>query len=383
MSGVTVQSGFGVQPGTCDSKFEDSVLLAERHVAKQAHLLALVRPQYLIADVKELASDSASNLTQGGEIQLLPFCFFMDGGFPCTSRSPLSSSRAANVNCVQEGREATGEGFRMLWDAIRKHNPQIVNLECVSQLQQTSDGLPSDSDWILQQFRAQGYWAHAEVISAEEFGGPGPRTRLYWTAMRGLDGDEQEIKHFFNQVLMSCKEHGQVDPIDRKFITACRETRKQEASAMLQPLFSQYGKFRETSTTKQNLLWKVEHKLLFEANGLKWPLALDSAMSERLDETIMFCGLLPREAEAMYFLHRCWPMREILDAEYIDINLALPRHVRPHLDEDLDGPCLDNAFEELRFPIGANQEHGVSVLFRLRLCLLPHNKSNHDISTET
>jgi hypothetical protein len=88
------------------------VLKAERHVDKQEFLKSQHHFGFLVADVKDLASHAAVNLLASTtERVLLPYARMTDGGFPCVSRTPLSTKRQSNVNCVQEQREATGDGF--------------------------------------------------------------------------------------------------------------------------------------------------------------------------------------------------------------------------------------------------------------------------------
>ena len=50
----------------------DSSVLCKRDVQKQVHLQQQVRPAYLVADMKDLASDTAPNLTKGCMVEILP-----------------------------------------------------------------------------------------------------------------------------------------------------------------------------------------------------------------------------------------------------------------------------------------------------------------------
>ena len=77
-------------------QFEASVY-CEMNPAKQ-------EPNVLVSDTKELDGDMAKNVARTGNAELLPPCFLMDVGYPCTSRTPLSSKCQNSVNCVQEER---------------------------------------------------------------------------------------------------------------------------------------------------------------------------------------------------------------------------------------------------------------------------------------
>ena len=107
----------------------DSCLYCEMSEEKQAHLTDQFAPRLLIRDVEGLRAASSENLARQGTRELLPFCFALDGGPPCTSRTPLSSRRSSNLHCVQEGREATGQGFGDTIAVVEAHWPQILNLE--------------------------------------------------------------------------------------------------------------------------------------------------------------------------------------------------------------------------------------------------------------
>ncbi len=85
----------------------------------------------MVADAAEAGSDIAKNLENGGEKHMVPYCFAMDGGPPCTSRTPVSSKAKQNVNCVQDEVGATGEGFKNVRQEVEKHGPTVLALECV------------------------------------------------------------------------------------------------------------------------------------------------------------------------------------------------------------------------------------------------------------
>eukprot|EP00974_Lingulodinium_polyedra_P102356 9911840-Lingulodinium_polyedra.AAC.1 len=94
----------------------------------------------------------------------------MDAGVPCTSRTPLSSKSAVNINCVQAEKEATGLGFKGVKHAIARHVPQMIIMECVTQLASKSEGGKSDAEHVCDVLRGMGYWCHTDALLASEFG---------------------------------------------------------------------------------------------------------------------------------------------------------------------------------------------------------------------
>ena len=94
-----------------DLGFHTSVL-CERNPSKQEHLQAQVPCDVLVGDAAQLVGDRAPNVLSGdGQAILLPYCFLLDAGPPCTSRTPLNNSSKNNVNCVQQGKGDTGVAF--------------------------------------------------------------------------------------------------------------------------------------------------------------------------------------------------------------------------------------------------------------------------------
>ena len=186
----------------------DNSLYCENHEDKQEFIRQQHQPRVLVDNVASLAHDVVKNIassSSSAERELLPFVVGMDAGIPCTSRTPLSSNASANLNCVQEEREATGLGWKAVNETIQKHWPAVISLECVKQLGLRSGDDMSDSDHILQCLRSLGYWAHSDVLEALDFGAPGPRERLYRGALADVVGDNNVISMFFNKMLMGFK----------------------------------------------------------------------------------------------------------------------------------------------------------------------------------
>ena len=102
---------------------------AEHHKEKQQHLLHHCAPTVLCNKCEDLDYDSAYDI-KSQQRRLLPACFFMDAGVPCVSRTPLSCQAKENVNCVQQGRSATGEAFTATrkvcpLDSVRTRLPSV------------------------------------------------------------------------------------------------------------------------------------------------------------------------------------------------------------------------------------------------------------------
>ena len=235
---------------------------------------------------------------------------------------------------MQEGREATGAGFALVRDIICKHCPEMVSLECVVQLNQKTPGQQSDTEYICEALRQMGYWVHTDTLLAEDYGSSGPRQRQYWAALHGLAGDSSEILHFFNRVLVGLRcgkgEKGAL-------LTNDADLRLSEASAICLPVLQQYGQIRESKSKQEILNWKVDHRIMFKANGLPWPVDFDKYRSNASVD-ICFAGMFPREAELVIFLHEMWPMRAGSQYEFVDGNLSLNWLKKAHIDPDTNTP---------------------------------------------
>ena len=314
--------------------FHDS-LYCEIAPAKQKFILQQHDPKVLVQDVNLLDADSAPNVINK-QSQLLPFCFALDAGIPCTSRTPLSSKSSANMNCVQDEREATGLGFSATKKCIQRHWPTIVSMECVTQLGAKGLDKPSDADWMCDSLREIGYWSDRRILQARDYGSYAPRERLYWAALLGIEGKQDEVSHFFNNMLTSMK----TKPEDNETLrfnsfTLDKELRSREAEKLRLRTHASFG-MRKNKVCQHEVQWKADHKLLCDANGIPWPPAMEKAQ-----QVIEVGGLLPREVDAAYLLHSIFAyvgLGNIAGVEYIDINPTLTRIVRGYVDVDTQKP---------------------------------------------
>lgn len=310
-----------------------SSVVAECMPEKQDFIRHQVKPYILVSDVAQLNADVATNLMTGSQ-SLLPYCMLMDGGVPCTSRTPLSSKSSQNANCVQMEQEATGRGFRDLCAAVAKHWPVAIVLECVVQLSQKVGSQQSDAEWMCQKLRSMGYWCHTDSVQASEWGAPGPRERQYWCALRTVGGNHQDISHYFNTVLTSFKQPCPMWPLESYF-TLDDTKRAEEADKVGLTLHNAFGP-RASKTLKESLNWKAEHKVLCDNNSIQWPVPI-----EVIESAINRSGLFPREQEAAYILHKFFPPPQTDALQFVDINPVVGRLLNSHMD-DSDHPKPGN-----------------------------------------
>ena len=119
----------------------------------------------LCSDTKDMLGDSIVDLNSGAATNP-SWVHSMHGGFPCTSRTPLSSKARDNVDCVQRDTAATGVGANTLLRIVDKWAPEEVIIECVVTLKQkTGKATMSDADFITQSLQKLGYWAGNYPIS--------------------------------------------------------------------------------------------------------------------------------------------------------------------------------------------------------------------------
>ena len=301
-----------------------TVLYCEKDPAKISHLQTQFGPRCVVQDVSELTAHTAFNISSN-KPELLPYVFLLDGGFPCTSRTPLSSKRKGNLNCVQEERGATGVGFKEIKCVIQKHTPEIIILECVKELtQKDEDESVSDSEFIVSQLEEMGYWVHTDILDAKRYGSYVSRVRSYWVGIL-IRGDKNAITHFFNKILVSFG-RPPCAPLSC-FFQLNNHIRQENTEGVRLPMMGDLG-IRESREKQED--WKVEHKELFEGIGLAWP--VDPAPESNPEGDVwIFGGMYPREVDAAILFHRAWAMPEARVIEFIDINQSTKRILDKHM----------------------------------------------------
>jgi len=208
----------------------DDVLMAEKHEGKQIWIEDQFDPSFLCPDVKDLVQVSAKNITMEDAPQtLIPYGMVGDGGITCTSRSSCNRNRSLNKDCVQQGREATGEAWQAVESAVVKHDTEVLLTECTNDLDKHGE-LPgiTDAEFICERLMAHSFWVHKEEINPTDFGSRAPRPRLYWAAIRGLMAPHPTVTLFYRKVLNALKVS--VPYLDfNAFLTFDLEQRQNEA----------------------------------------------------------------------------------------------------------------------------------------------------------
>ncbi len=299
----------------------------EKNQSKQWHLETQFAPEMIVADFAQLLSDTAPNVASGEDQESLPPCDDIDCGVPCISRTPLSRNASRNVNCVQENREPTGIGFQTVLGVVKKHSPVMINFECVKGLASSKeDSEQSDAEWVCSELRNNGYWAHYEILDAEDFGAEFPRVRCWWAGVQ-ISGDKDQITHFFNKILQSFRLPSSRRVKLEDMITLDPEALKKECDRLGMSLLRDSG--LRQGANKETPSWKVFHKGIFDAFKLPWP----APPTVKTISNIYNGNLLPREWEACVFLDNVFPpeLTKQRDGsataimQFVDINMDMAR----------------------------------------------------------
>ncbi len=306
-------------------------LLCEKNIPKQTFGMAAHPSVPVISgDAHELSKSSIDvNQKTNQKHHILPPCDILDGGVPCISRTSLSMHASKNVNCCQKEEGETGQGYVAWRGAIGTHKPAVAMGECVPGLLQydLTYSKINDAEHIKNELNLKSYWAHYASPDAEDYGSWIARIRLWWGAIRGLIGKDEDITAFFMSLVNGFK----VKPIkfpSGRFITNNRKMRRAEALSLGLPIWDEFGK-RVPKRQKDSLDWKLDHLTLWTANGMSWPFDVDAFDSTSY---INFSNCLPREAEALCVLDKLFaPM---CDLEFLDVNPTLARVLAGVIDEN-------------------------------------------------
>ncbi len=197
-------------------RFEEHHVLACEHAEHKQGFLKKQHPdlQMLVSTLAELAAAEAKNLLnpQNCPKELIPFLLMFRLGFPCTSRTSLSSQSSENVHCVQKEEGATGIGFKEGFKYVTVHWPVLVMLECVKGLMQKTPDYPlSDMEYIVKEFEAHKYWCLPALLDNVDYGGDSWREFLWWVAVLNLIHGKvmkQEVDQFFFRMFHAFKSPG-------------------------------------------------------------------------------------------------------------------------------------------------------------------------------
>ena len=303
------------------------VISAEISEAKRAFLLAQHAPSFLVSDNLHIKDVQARNWARGGKMQLVPCFNGFRIGIVCKSRTPLSSSKSENANCVQEQREETGNSFAQAESIIDIHRPDSVGIECVTGLREETAEVvhvhESDSKHIIASLTAMDYWAHDFYGDATEGGSPADRVRAWWVGLKRrrhikdpakLQQFEDRAKTFFTQLYLAfSRAEGTVAPED------CLLKNVTERAAFAEhcrvPLVTGSGIRVALTKAPADLKWKSDHSEWFLEHGLPWPFSKDDMAKD-----IHIDGLAERDVELAWFIHTVFDVAANCECEWIDIN---------------------------------------------------------------
>ena len=244
------------------------VIACEKNVNKQRWIMGMHDTPQIFNTLDDLTRTKALNVRSNKTELVKPFCKYTQG-FPCISRTPLSSASSQNVNCVQQNREATGVGLNEGLAIIKKHWPQIVQLECVVGLAKAMPNADSDAEWIAKQLRALKFWAIWIPMDTQDCDSDVHRKRLWWVGARDLVGKRQTIDAWFLRMLTAFKAPHMVRALNYIKVT---DTAVQElCDACEVPCILGTGMRQPDKAMKVEMEWKDFHVELFPKYGLSWP----------------------------------------------------------------------------------------------------------------
>ena len=177
----------------------------EKQPNKVEFLIKQFAPDRLFTDAAELLSGYGHCAIKEERVQV-PWVSMIAAGFPCTSRTSLSSHSGSNKHCVQNEEGATGEGWAIVRDYIFQFKPHVFLLENVPNLAATSDDATcmmaaSDADHIVQTFQQRGMWCTYFAMDSREYGSFCERKRLYFLGGSGVSEYSETMSH---QIALSC-----------------------------------------------------------------------------------------------------------------------------------------------------------------------------------
>ena len=145
----------------------------EKHPEKLEFLKKQFAPDRLFTDAAELLTGYAYCAMKEESVQV-PWVSMITAGFPCVSRTSLSSASPSNKHCCMNEQGATGEGFMVVKDYIFQFKPRIFLLENIVNLAATSDDssdvAASDADYITQCFQERGMWCTYFEVDPRDWG---------------------------------------------------------------------------------------------------------------------------------------------------------------------------------------------------------------------
>lgn len=224
----------------------------------------------------------------------------------CKSRSKLNSHASANLGCIQDGSDQTGQSWVHVSSYIKRHRPSCVVLECVSDLDQhvPETGM-SDTEFIVLWLEQNNYGAVALKVDATAYGSLARRDRIFWVGFAGKQ-DRPDLRLASVQRYMDSLRIGVVAGIDSYLVpTACHQSRAKVPK----------------DASEKDFKYKDDHARLYDIIGLQWPPergAFDKAldhMPARQYEVVVLCDHafpFPRDSNKPHYLE-CEQVFDTLD----------------------------------------------------------------------
>jgi len=129
----------------------------------------------------------------------VPACDLFLAGFPCASKTSLSSKASGNKHCIRDESGATGVAFATVRKFVAASKPLLVVLENLYNLTQQDDQGTCEAEVIVSAFQDMGYWCVYTALSARDYGSFPERLRTYFVA--SPEGNASVAKDFFLRVL--------------------------------------------------------------------------------------------------------------------------------------------------------------------------------------
>lgn len=176
------------------------VWLCERNAEKVQFLMGQHSPPLVFRDAGQIVELFAHDCVSDS-MQAVPYCDLLVAGFPCTSKTSLSSLASKFKQCIRDGEGSTGEGFEDVRGYIEVNKPTFVILENLASLAAKSeDTEESEADYIVKRLGQLGYWCTYQVFEARDHGSMAYRERIYFVA--SLVGN-QECAEMFLKVIIA------------------------------------------------------------------------------------------------------------------------------------------------------------------------------------
>lgn len=172
--------------------------LCESIPAKQEFLLNQHESQLLFRDAAQVATLFAHDVVSKG-MCAVPYAELLVAGFPCTSKTSLSSLAPGMKSCIRNGEGTTGQGFTNVVQYAKESKPRRIILENLANLAVDSEGGESEMDFMKASLISLGYSCSHYVFDAREYGSFVPRERAYMVA--SLDGSIETTDMFLKVLL--------------------------------------------------------------------------------------------------------------------------------------------------------------------------------------